>query len=838
LNEEPDPGRRVLLATAAAIKLRQRRAGSRSHPRRAEALWLRANWPETLLLGIHRQRIGEQLAGDADLRRDVQDRLGLSLSPGLASVTSAADPASTLVTALRSAVNPRVVLEMAAVHPDERVARAAIPYLLNHLTLPAGTPAPAAERPSVPNTTVADDDGAWRRERDAARELRRQLKERTTAGEALEKQVAQLSDDLAKATAAISELRAKLPTSRERKALQQAGESARAIEDLRKQVHRERRTRLAEHERHEIERKELEAALHQVEEQRDSEQRGRRRLENALGDAAERASRLAPLVKREARDLEKKLITMPNGKARTRTQQRADRLGRLATELSELYPNPGDRERSDDRDLEETATAPRPTLPGAQAPRVTTSPRGPRVTALGGASHIGGSALLIEAGTTRILVDAGLRPDANLSNLGPARIVEAVNDTLHAIVITHAHADHAGYVPWVLEQQRRAEILCSHETKALLPTVWSDSLRVMAAEASSASTNRSRTDPPYGEAEVMQAEDALRGLGYGQTRRVHDLEITLFKAGHILGAAGVVVRAGEWRVVVTGDIDDRPQASVGPAEIPPRLAHAADLLVIETTYCTSVHQDRNQEGLGLVRRAEEVLAAGGRILVPAFGLGRAQEIALLLSKELPDVDVLVDGLARDISDLYARNGAPQVLTGRVRKVESRGRQIQGFHNGIVITTSGMLTGGAAIPWAKAILPDPHNALFLCGHQDEEAPGRHLEELAAADPEQPRTVQLRDESGQLITVDVAATVHRYNLSAHADKSGLMRIIKQVDPKAIMLVHGEVSPQATFRRLLEASGRAVVDNRETWDPHLPAPDTRLARRRHASRVQQRR
>ena len=272
----------------------------------------------------------------------------------------------------------------------------------------------------------------------------------------------------------------------------------------------------------------------------------------------------------------------------------------------------------------------------------------------------------------------------------------------------------------------------------------------------------------------------------------------------------MVIRAGNQRVVITGDIDDRGQASIGPAQIPGRLAGNADLLVIETTYCDSIHRDREHEGDDLIRHAEEVLGAGGRVLIPAFGLGRAQEVALLLGERLPNVDVLVDGIARDISDLYARNGAPAVLRGRVRKVEHRGREIAGFREGIVITTSGMLTGGAAILWAQAVLPEPESALFLCGHQDEEAPGRELQELADADPERPRRVQ-RDDQGRPVTVEVAASVHSYNLSAHADRTGLKSIVDQVRPHATMLVHGESGPQALFGAQLNAAGYQVADNR---------------------------
>jgi Cft2 family RNA processing exonuclease len=260
--------------------------------------------------------------------------------------------------------------------------------------------------------------------------------------------------------------------------------------------------------------------------------------------------------------------------------------------------------------------------------------------------------------------------------------------------------------------------------------------------------------------------------------------------------------------------------------------------VIETTYCDSIHRDRGQEGDDLVRQAGEVLDAGGRILIPAFGLGRAQEVALLLGEQLPDVDVLVDGLARDISGLYARNGAPEVLRGRVRKVEHRGREISGFREGVIITTSGMLTGGAAIPWAQAVLPEPGSALFLCGHQDEEAPGRDLQELADADPGAPRRVHLRDGQGRLVTVEVAASVHTYNLSAHADRNGLKSIVDRVRPQAVMLVHGEAGPQAFFRARLNTAGYPVADNRAAWDAETVIADTRLARTRHAARVRGRR
>lgn len=838
-HDRTDPGRRVLLAAAEVLRSWQASSRPSQRDHRASALWLRPNWPDALVLGPHRERLARQLADDRVLRQETRRRL--VPAPGdFQAIWSDGTPdgehaaaawsAQHLGAALATSVDPQGLLEAASVADDPLVAAAAFPYLVREIPVPAGldrpTPALPVEDPDVAGGRA---DVRISENRAEVKLLRRQLRAEQRRVGNLEKQLEALAAETAASRSTADDLRAQLPTSRQRRALANASQMDTSLRKLKRQLDKERTGRSDDRQAFESRLRAADAALAKAQEETEAERRGRRRLERELGDAAERAHRLEPLAAREADRLKAAAASMRDGREKTRALRRAERLEGLVAELRDLYPAadglPPVTARSEGDAQVSIAGASAPTVGSAR-----TSSRCLRVTPLGGANHIGGSALLIEAGDSRILVDAGLRPDAHVSNPGPERIAEAVEGRLDAVVITHAHADHAGYVPWLLERQRRTQVLCSRETAALLPAVWHDSVRVMRAEADATSRWASHVEPPYGDAEVAHAEDALRGVGYGQGVTVGQLELTLFKAGHILGAAGVVVRAGDRRVVVTGDIDDRGQASVGPAEIPRRLAFGSDLLVIETTYCDRHHEDRDREGQGLIRRAEEVLAVGGRILIPAFGLGRAQEIALLLGEHLPDVDVLVDGLARDISELYALNGAPEVLRGRVRKVSNRTREIVGFSNGAVITTSGMLTGGAAIPWAQAVLTEPHSALFLCGHQDEEAPGRELELLAEADPDRPREVLLRDEHGRPVTVSVAASVHRYNLSAHADSAGLTSIVDQIQPRAVMLVHGEAGSQAIFRERLRARGYTVVDNREAWDPTVGVPDQRLARRRH--------
>src|SRR6266568_2905894 len=768
-----DPLSRLLIGTANA--LRARRGLPRRDPRRTGSLWVRPNWPDALLLGVHRNRLVEALMQDAALREEVRDLLRLPRSVETPSQLEVDDGANTdisdrLAAAMAAATDPVAILEAAATDPDAALSAAASPYLRGELLLPAAVPQPTSP-PGRPEPTATDRTEKLRaRAREAertAKSLRRELRDRQNEIADLTRQLSTATGRAENAENNVTKLQGLVPSPRERDALASASSQSDKLDELRGSLDRERSARRAEVRTLRELVAETEAALERSQAKLDSEARGRHRLEAALGeDAGGRAGRLVPLAAREAAKLRDGAEGMPTGPGKTKQTRRAKRLDDVVAALRDLYC----LNATGDPDAEAGISP--DTMEPHRGLMSQVRARGLTVTPVGGANRIGGSALLVEAGETRLLV------------------------------------------------------------------VWADSVRVMRADTDAVSTRTDRFEPPYGDAEVEQAEGRLKAARFGQTVSVRDLELTLFRAGHILGAAGVVIRAGDQRVVVTGDIDDRGQASIGPAQIPRRLADGADLLVIETTYCDRLHSDRRREGDDLVRQAEEILNAGGRVLIPAFGLGRAQEVALLLGDRLPDVDVLVDGIARDISDLYARNGAPEVLRGRVRKVQQRDREIRGFSEGIIITTSGMLTGGAAIPWAQAILPEPGSALFLCGHQDEESPGRDLQELADADPERPRCLHLRDDHGRPVQVDVAASVHTYNLSAHADRTGLMAIVNQVRPQVTMLVHGESGPQALFRDQLNTAGHLVASNQAPWDADTVIADPRRARTRHAARSRGRR
>jgi Cft2 family RNA processing exonuclease len=829
-SRDPRPALRVL--SAAVHSLQERNRTSKESPARGSVTWLRPNWPTSFVIDKHRDRLVQAMIDDADLRLRIRQHLSIDTEQPELDCSSAAE----LDELLKQAGNPYTVLVDVATHRDQQTARLAEPYLLEEKQLPTSKVRTLA-------APLADVSGVVRGSRqqatkgsaeDEARRLLHRLEKRARNAEAeVDKLGAELSrarDEIAAAKREVADVRRQLPSRKQQRAIANATQIQSELERTKRALRRASNSHDSLF--HEL-RQDLAQANDEISVLRgdlEAEQRGRRRLSDELGDSTERARRLRTLVVQEVSALEKQAASERMGPDRTRINRRLKGLKNLVEMLQNLFDLDTFSRESPGADATEISKD--------DSVEVVSERGGIRVTPLGGNDHIGGSAILVEAGDTRIVVDAGLRPNAHVSNPGPLGIDAALSDSLDAIVITHAHADHAGFVPWVLERQRRARIICTPETAALLPTVWADSVRVMRAEADAVHRTAERHEPPYGDAEVMQAEEAVHELICGQTRLVRDMEVTLFPAGHILGAAGVVIRAGERRVVITGDIDDRAQGSVGAARIPPKLAGEADLLVIETTYCDSLHRDRSQEASDLVTAAEGILNSGGRVLVPAFGLGRAQEIALLLRERLPDVPVRVDGLARDISDIYEHNGSPKIFGDDVAKVVNRSREIMGFHHGIIITTSGMLTGGAAVPWAKAVLQEPSSALFLCGHQDEEAPGKQLERLLDSDPGSTRHIDLRDpETQKLEEIPVLSKVLRYNLSAHADRNGLLGIIDEANPKAIMLVHGEPGPQRRFTLQLEAARKVVVDNRRTWDSESTSTDKRSARWRHSGRYSRR-
>lgn len=432
------------------------------------------------------------------------------------------------------------------------------------------------------------------------------------------------------------------------------------------------------------------------------------------------------------------------------------------------------------------------------------------VTFLGGASGIGASCLAIQVGGRWLVVDAGVRLNTQADRLPDLAFLQ--DKPIAAILVTHAHADHIGALPLVHQLAPAAPIYASAATGRLIEVMLADSLRVMDRRAAD------ELEIPLFAATL--AERTLRQLrplpvpGQVALPEVPELRLVTAPAGHVAGAASLGLDHPEGRLIISGDLSITPQRTVSPARLP-ALARP-DLLILESTYGARAHPNRQAEEARLVQTVVERLQYG-HVLIPAFALGRAQEIILILLAaqargHAPLFPIYVDGLVRTVCGVYGT--IPEALAPPLARSIRQGRdpffgatvqaimrpaqraQVLAGPPACLISSSGMLTGGPSALYAAALAPNPAATILITGYQDEEAPGGRL--LAAAAGES-RDIEL---NGQPVTLH--CQVGQYALSAHADGGELAGWAAALRPRTIALVHGDAASRAALGERLADLG----------------------------------
>ena len=409
---------------------------------------------------------------------------------------------------------------------------------------------------------------------------------------------------------------------------------------------------------------------------------------------------------------------------------------------------------------------------------------------LGGASAIGASSALLQVADTSILIDCGVRfktgnalPDLN----------QLTGKRLDAIVVTHAHSDHTGALPVVHEAYPEVPIYATPPTQELVSILQRDALKLM---------DREGDVPLYSERQVESMIEMFRPVHHGDRLQIGDVEIVYLPASHILGASMVYFSTPAGNVMFTGDYSVDAQRTV-PALDRPSLP--VDLLVTETTYGNRMHADRRTSENLLVSRVAQVVEAGGRVLIPAFAIGRAQEVLLIIKqalrhKKIPECPIFVDGMVRSVCGVYShharyvsrsllrdsqRSGHP-FFTGSITAVGNAQERKDVLSAGacVIVASSGMLSGGPSAFYAGELAPVATDAILITGYQDEESPGRAL--LNLAEETGPRPLRLGDK-----VVDVRCAFETYSLSAHADRMQMVGLIEAMRPRTVVLVHGDLS-----------------------------------------------
>ncbi|GAB4517540.1 MAG: hypothetical protein OHK0046_24200 [Anaerolineae bacterium] len=446
-----------------------------------------------------------------------------------------------------------------------------------------------------------------------------------------------------------------------------------------------------------------------------------------------------------------------------------------------------------------------------------------RLTFLGGADEVGASSTLIEMGGKRILVDAGIRispkssrgiQNDQLPDLHP--ISEAGGPDY--ILVTHAHTDHTGALPLVVEQYPHVPVMATRPTQVLTRILQADAQRIMKSKQ-----EEEGELPIFDEIASQRLMNSFQTVEFNQPIRLGDgLQVTYHVAGHIAGAATLVLEGEEGTLVMSGDVSLNAQRAVSTAKIP---NIKADALVLESTYGGRLHANREAEEKRLIDTLKAITDRGGSALIPAFALGRAQEVVqiILAYRDRLDVPVYVDGMVRSVckgyatfADLLPPNTVKMAgdehlfFREKVKPIENAIMREQVLKSGepaVIVASSGMLTGGASVVYARALAGDARSAILLTGYQDEEAPGRMLQRMMKERQEgEMATLKL---DGKAVTV--RCEIDTYSLSAHADEMELVNFAEALDAKEVMLVHGDASARHSLATALRQRGRRVITPR---------------------------
>ena len=383
---------------------------------------------------------------------------------------------------------------------------------------------------------------------------------------------------------------------------------------------------------------------------------------------------------------------------------------------------------------------------------------------MGGTHEVGRSAILVESGQARLLLDYGVKIGDMPEFPAHVRATD-----IDGIIITHAHLDHSGGVPlFYLSEQK--PFFATPVTTELVKILIRDFIKLSSYFLSF----------EYLELENMMRE--RKDLGYGTEVKLKDIDFRFVNAGHIPGSAMVEMSVNGKRILYTGDLNTVDTRLVRGARVPKR---RLDAVIVESTYATQDHPDRRELENAFVDEIKGVLNNDGRVLVPAFAVGRSQEMLSVIHAHKLGTNIVVDGMARKVNAVFLDH--PDFLrTPRAfMKIISRTREVRGWRDrreavkraGVIVAPSGMLQGGTAVFYMERLALDERNGVFLVSFQVPGTGGAKLLETG------------RFAIGETDEV-IRAKVRHFDFSSHSGKTQLEAFLRGLRGKPdIYVIHGE-------------------------------------------------
>lgn len=447
------------------------------------------------------------------------------------------------------------------------------------------------------------------------------------------------------------------------------------------------------------------------------------------------------------------------------------------------------------------------------------------VTFAGAAREVTGSCHLVQVGGRVIALDCGLFQGRRAESDAKNRAIPLAGTRIDALVLSHAHIDHSGRVPFLVKNGFDGPILCTAATRDLCAYMLMDAAHIQAKDAEFLERrHRSYVEPLYTAADVSSTISRMSAIPYDRSAEVMPgVRCTFVDAGHILGSASVLLDCEEGgrtrRLVYSGDIGRSGLSIVRD----PQLPEGAEHVIMESTYGDRDHQDRGDARERLAAVVRETAARGGRVLIPAFAVGRTQELlyelhSLVRDGRIPRIPMFVDSpLATDVTGVFELHPEcfdhAEDLVQRVRQLfrfdlvrYTRATEESKALNSlrgpmIVIAASGMAESGRILHHLAHGAADPRNTILIVGFQAEHTLGRRIVER------QPTIRVFGDD------VPLKAQVEVLNgYSAHADRGELLRWIDGVRARSpkfanVHLVHGEVAAQDALGGMMRERGYVV-------------------------------
>jgi KH/beta-lactamase-domain protein len=430
-----------------------------------------------------------------------------------------------------------------------------------------------------------------------------------------------------------------------------------------------------------------------------------------------------------------------------------------------------------------------------------------RITTLGCCREVGRACFILSTPETRVLIDCGDKPGAE-DEVPYLQVEEALGagaNTIDAVVLTHAHLDHSALVPLLFKYGYDGPIYCTEPTRDLMGLLTLDYLDVAAKEG--------RT-PPYDSAQVRETIKHTIPLEYGDVTDIApDVKLTFHNAGHILGSAVSHFHIGDglYNVCFSGDIHyTDTRLFNGAVNDFPRV----ETLVLESTYGgrNDYQTDQEDSERELKRVINETYDRGGKVLIPAFAVGRSQEMMLVIeeamrSGDIPEMPVHLDGmiweataihttypeyLRDDLRDRIFHEDENPFLAEQFNHIDGGEEERQEVTDGgpcIVLSTSGMVTGGPIMSWLRHVGPDPDSTLMFVGYQAQGTLGRRIQSGWDEIPIDDRDSR---NTGRTSTLTLEVDVETVDgFSGHADRQGLENFVKTMNPRPekVLCVHGD-------------------------------------------------